>query len=149
MGMAAVTLAFEPPARTRKTEQTWRRSQETRLITDDQGGRAPLTKEGGPPVPPTRPHSVTPPPLRGEDERSLQLRRMKRRATGLLLVMAGAFVAVTFAGSKGWLGYAQAGIQASLVGGLADWFAVTALFRHPLGLPIPPTAIIRERKDDL
>jgi uncharacterized membrane-anchored protein YjiN (DUF445 family) len=107
-----------------------------------------MTPTGGPPVPAPRSPSVTPPPLRGEDERSLQLRRMKRRATGLLLVMAGAFVAVTLAGSKGWLGYAQAGIQASLVGGLADWFAVTALFRHPLGLPIPHTAIIRERKDD-
>ncbi len=107
-----------------------------------------MTTMASPSISPTRSPAAAPPPLRGEDERSLQLRRMKRRATGLLLFMAGAFVAVTLAGSKGWLGYAQAGIQASLVGGLADWFAVTALFRHPLGLPIPHTAIIRERKDD-
>ena len=87
--------------------------------------------------------------MRGQEERLVQLRRMKRRATGLLIGMAAAFVAVTLVGSrKGWLGYAQAALQASLVGGLADWFAVTALFRHPLGLPIPHTAIIRERKDD-
>ncbi|MFL6114430.1 MAG: DUF445 domain-containing protein, partial [Catenulispora sp.] len=46
----------------------------------------------------------------------------------------------------GW-GYAQAAAEASMVGGVADWFAVTALFRHPLGIPIPHTAIIRERKD--
>jgi len=46
-----------------------------------------------------------------------------------------------------WLGYVQAGAEASMVGGVADWFAVTALFRHPLGLPIPHTALIVERKD--
>ncbi|HSS10614.1 MAG TPA: DUF445 domain-containing protein [Acidimicrobiales bacterium] len=73
---------------------------------------------------------------------------MKRRATGLLLLMAMAFVVVTVLGhGRGWTGYVQAAIEASLVGGLADWFAVTALFRHPLGLPIPHTAVITERKD--
>jgi uncharacterized membrane-anchored protein YjiN (DUF445 family) len=74
---------------------------------------------------------------------------MKRRATGLLVVMGGVFVAITRVGhGRGWWGYAQAGVEASLVGGLADWFAVTALFRHPAGVPIPHTAIIQERKDD-
>ena len=62
--------------------------------------------------------------------------------------MAGAFVAIVIAGDdRQWWGYAQAAAEGSLVGGLADWFAVTALFRHPLGLPIPHTAVIRERKD--
>ncbi|MHB8464484.1 MAG: DUF445 domain-containing protein, partial [Acidimicrobiales bacterium] len=50
-------------------------------------------------------------------------------------------------GSGTWAGYVQATAEASLVGGLADWFAITALFRHPLGLPIPHTAIIAERKE--
>jgi uncharacterized membrane-anchored protein YjiN (DUF445 family) len=49
--------------------------------------------------------------------------------------------------SGSWVGYAQAALEASMVGALADWFAVTALFRHPLGLPIPHTAVVVERKD--
>jgi uncharacterized membrane-anchored protein YjiN (DUF445 family) len=73
---------------------------------------------------------------------------MKQRASGLLVLTTVAFVIVTILGhGRGWLGYAQAATEASMVGGLADWFAVTALFRRPLGLPIPHTAIIRERKD--
>ena len=51
-------------------------------------------------------------------------------------------------GHGGW-GYLQAAAEASMVGGLADWFAVTALFRHPLGLPIPHTAIIPRKKDQI
>ncbi len=78
-----------------------------------------------------------------------QLRTMQRRATALLVVVTTAFLAIAVLGDEGvaWIGYAQAAAEGSLVGGLADWFAVTALFRHPLGLPIPHTAIIRERKD--
>lgn len=73
---------------------------------------------------------------------------MQRRATGLLVFVTGCFLAVTVLGDgTGWTGYAQAAAEGSMVGGLADWFAVTALFRHPLGIPIPHTAIIRERKD--
>ena len=72
----------------------------------------------------------------------------KRRATGLLLVVAAVFVASTVLLSRAhWLSWVQAAAVASLVGGLADWFAVTALFRRPLGLPIPHTAIVVERKD--
>jgi uncharacterized membrane-anchored protein YjiN (DUF445 family) len=72
----------------------------------------------------------------------------KRRATGLLGVMAVVFVAAVLLGEdRGLLGFVRAGAEASLVGGLADWFAVTALFRHPLGVPIPHTAVIPERKD--
>ncbi|HEX4979042.1 MAG TPA: DUF445 domain-containing protein [Acidimicrobiales bacterium] len=82
------------------------------------------------------------------DTREVELRRMKRRASGLLLAVTVAFLVVVALGDdRGLWGYAQATAEGSMVGGLADWFAVTALFRHPLGLPIPHTAVIRERKD--
>src|SRR5881398_1752244 len=73
---------------------------------------------------------------------------MKVVATGLLVVMAAVF-AVTRAlePSCPWLAYVKSFAEAAMVGGLADWFAVTALFRHPLGLPIPHTAIIPRNKD--
>lgn len=75
-------------------------------------------------------------------------RRMRLVATGLLLAMAVTFVLIRqFAGPHPAWGYALAFAEAAMVGGLADWFAVTALFRHPLGLPIPHTAIIPENKD--
>jgi len=81
-------------------------------------------------------------------ERARQLAAARRRATALLGAVTVLFVAVTAAGAHGiLLGYVQAGAEASMVGGVADWFAVTALFRHPLGLPIPHTALIVERKD--
>lgn len=73
---------------------------------------------------------------------------MRLVATGLLLVMAAAFALIRqFAGPHPAWGYAMAFTEAAMVGGLADWFAVTALFRRPLGLPIPHTAIIPENKD--
>ncbi|MGH8973076.1 MAG: DUF445 domain-containing protein [Acidimicrobiia bacterium] len=88
------------------------------------------------------------PPIRQEESRLRQLRAMKRRATGLLVVMTVLYVGLTLAGDASrLLSYAQAGAGAAMVGGLADWFAVTALFRHPLGLPIPHTAVIAERKE--
>lgn len=72
----------------------------------------------------------------------------RRRAGALLGLAVAAFVAATVAKSQfAWLGWVQAGALAATVGGLADWFAVTALFRRPLGLPIPHTAIVVERKD--
>src|SRR5215203_3521583 len=75
-------------------------------------------------------------------------RGMKAAATGLLVVMAAIFVAAR-AYEHAWpgLAYVKAFAEAAMVGGLADWFAVTALFRHPLGLPIPHTAIIPRNKD--
>ena len=75
-------------------------------------------------------------------------RRMRRTATGLLVLMAAVFVAALQLdnGHPAW-GYVIAFAEAAMVGGLADWFAVTALFRHPLGIPIPHTAIIPEKKD--
>src|SRR3954470_6089179 len=73
---------------------------------------------------------------------------MKVVATGLLVVMAAVF-AITRLLEPRYppLGYAKAFAEAAMVGGLADWFAVPALFRHPLGLPIPHTAIIPRNKD--
>jgi len=75
-------------------------------------------------------------------------RRMRLTATGLLVVMAALYlVARQLAGDHPAWGYLLAFAEAAMVGGLADWFAVTALFRHPLGVPIPHTAIIPENKD--
>jgi uncharacterized membrane-anchored protein YjiN (DUF445 family) len=75
-------------------------------------------------------------------------RRMRTVATGLLVVMAATFIlARRFEHLHPAVGYLIAFAEAAMVGGLADWFAVTALFRHPLGLPIPHTAIVPEKKD--
>ncbi len=75
-------------------------------------------------------------------------RGMKIAATGLLVVMAALyFTARGFEDTYPWLAWVKAFAEAAMVGGLADWFAVTALFRHPLGLPIPHTAIIPRNKD--
>jgi len=75
-------------------------------------------------------------------------RGMKIAATGLLLVMAAVFLAArAHEHAWPWLSYVKSFAEAAMVGGLADWFAVTALFRHPLGLPIPHTAIIPRNKD--
>ena len=76
------------------------------------------------------------------------LRRMKAVALGALIFMAVVFVfAFAFQERMSWLGYVRAAAEGGMVGALADWFAVTALFRRPLGLPIPHTAIIPSRKD--
>jgi uncharacterized membrane-anchored protein YjiN (DUF445 family) len=78
------------------------------------------------------------------------LRRMRTVATSLLLLAVTVYVGTSlWHHPPGWAGYVRSGAEAGTVGALADWFAVTALFRHPLGLPIPHTAIIRRRKDDL
>jgi len=76
------------------------------------------------------------------------VRQMRIIATGLLVAMAGLFfLARAFEHHHPAWGYIRAFAEAAMVGGLADWFAVTALFRHPLGLPIPHTAIIPRNKD--
>ena len=82
----------------------------------------------------------------GEQRRAL--RRHRAFATALLVAMAVVYVAITWSGETGfWIGLLRAGAEAAMVGGLADWFAVTALFRRPLGLPIPHTAVIPASKD--
>lgn len=80
-------------------------------------------------------------------DRLRALRRMQAVALGLLLLAALVYV-LTFE-RDGFLGYVNAGAEASMVGAVADWFAVTAIFRRPLGLPIPHTALIPQRKDAL
>jgi len=75
------------------------------------------------------------------------LRRMRTVATSLLVLAAVVYL-VTLDRHGVW-GYVNGGAEASMVGAIADWFAVTALFRHPLGLPIPHTALIPRRKDDI
>jgi len=88
------------------------------------------------------------PEVSGEAARRRRLQLMKRRATALLAAVTVVFVLVTvFGGDNTWAGYVQAMAEAAMIGGLADWFAVVALFRHPLGIPIPHTAIVVERKD--
>ncbi|WP_413757426.1 DUF445 domain-containing protein [Streptomyces sp. MMBL 11-3] len=87
-----------------------------------------------------------------DEEKFRGVRRMKLTATGLLLFVALVYVLATWAENSGagaWAGYVAAAAEAGMVGALADWFAVTALFRRPLGLPIPHTAIIPTKKDQL
>lgn len=89
---------------------------------------------------------ITPEP--GADEaRRRGLRQMRTVAVGLLVLAACVYVATL--GRDGFWGFVNAGAEASMVGAIADWFAVTALFKHPLGLPIPHTALIPRRKDEL
>lgn len=71
------------------------------------------------------------------------------RGLALSLLLLAALVFVVTQGHRGFWEYVHAGSEAAMVGAIADWFAVTALFRHPLGLPIPHTAIIPTRKDAL
>ena len=82
-----------------------------------------------------------------DEARRRGLRRMRSVAVSLLVLAAVVYVATL--GQEGFWGYVNAGAEASMVGAIADWFAVTALFRHPLGVPVPHTAIIPRRKDEL
>ncbi|MGA8245476.1 MAG: DUF445 domain-containing protein, partial [Nocardioides sp.] len=89
---------------------------------------------------------ITPDP-EADAQRRRGLRRMRTLAVSLL-----AFAAVVYLvtlGQHGFLGFVNAGAEASMVGAIADWFAVTAIFKHPLGVPIPHTALIPRRKDEL
>ena len=88
------------------------------------------------------------PPIVDEALKRERLEQMKRRATGLLILMTVIFVAARLLErDHPWVAYIRATAEAAMVGGVADWFAITALFRHPLGLRIPHTAIIPHRKD--
>jgi uncharacterized membrane-anchored protein YjiN (DUF445 family) len=75
------------------------------------------------------------------------LRRMRTLAVSLLVLAAVCYLLTL--GEDGVLGFVNAAAEASMVGAVADWFAVTALFRHPLGVPVPHTALIPRRKDSL
>ncbi|HEX4902789.1 MAG TPA: DUF445 domain-containing protein [Acidimicrobiales bacterium] len=94
------------------------------------------------PEPPT-PTAEVDPAVRRSD-----IRRAKVRATGLLAAVSVAFLVVALTTEDhGGAGYLRAALEAAMVGGIADWFAVVAIFRHPLGIPIPHTAVIVQRKD--
>ena len=85
-----------------------------------------------------------------EERRIQELRRWKRRANGFLLGALAVFLISHFLGPEGGInGFIRAASEAALIGGIADWFAVTALFRHPLGIPIPHTALIPRSKDEI
>ncbi|HJW24645.1 MAG TPA: DUF445 domain-containing protein [Rhodocyclaceae bacterium] len=84
----------------------------------------------------------------GAPDRRSDLARMRAMATGLLVAMLAVFLAAGLLQPRfPWLAYVRAFAEAAMVGALADWFAVSALFRHPLGLPIPHTAVIPRNKD--
>src|SRR6478735_6460548 len=132
---------------------------------------APPREAAAPPAPPPAAGLPTPPPparlaaprasfaesLAGADsaadaQRRRGLRRMKVVALSFLVGATVIFLICTWAQSNGaaaWVGYVRAAAEAGMVGALADWFAVTALFKHPLGIPIPHTAIIKRKKDQL
>ncbi|UQS22147.1 DUF445 domain-containing protein [Amycolatopsis thermalba] len=96
------------------------------------------------------PADVSLPPVPDQEGKRRALRRMKLVALAFLLGATVIFLLATWAqsaGWPGWVGYVRAAAEAGMVGALADWFAVTALFRRPLGLPIPHTAIIPSKKN--
>src|SRR5215468_6058115 len=82
-----------------------------------------------------------------DEQRRLALSRNRMLATALLAVMGGVYIGTHFISPTFAVLLTRAGAEAGLVGGLADWFAVTALFRHPLGLPVPHTAIVPTNKE--
>jgi len=87
-----------------------------------------------------------------DETKRKQLRKYKAFATGLFILMAIVFIGTTLLQKtvdSHWIGYVRAFSEAAMVGALADWFAVTALFRHPLGLPIPHTNLIENSKQRL
>lgn len=84
--------------------------------------------------------------------KEIQLKKHKRIATSLFFLMAliyGLMVYLQLNSPRAWMGYVESFSEAGMVGALADWFAVTALFRHPLGLKIPHTNLIERKKNDL
>lgn len=110
-------------------------------ISSDAGSTA-VNSAGPAAVPPAL--QITP-----DDEiKRVRLVQMKRVATLMLVGVALVFVVTRLLESQyPWLGFVRAFAEAAMVGGIADWFAVTALFRHPMGIPIPHTAIVASRKD--
>lgn len=115
----------------------------------DPGGGPDDGPRAGPPAGPGAVLSAT---EAADAGRRRGVRRMKVIATGLLLAATVVYALAKWADSAGagpWAGYVAAAAEAGMVGAMADWFAVTALFRRPLGLPIPHTAIIPTKKDAL
>ena len=96
-------------------------------------------------VPPSKPAVMADPDVLLRQS----LFRHRAFATGLLAVMAGLAVIGYILPFNPWVGLMRDSAKAGFIGGVADWFAVTALFRHPLGLPIPHTAILPAQKERL
>lgn len=93
----------------------------------------------------TSPQVSLPP---ADEGRRRALRVMRTIATSLLVVAAIVFLwTLQFAPDATWVGYLRAASEAAMIGAIADWFAVTAIFKHPLGVPIPHTALIPRGKD--
>jgi uncharacterized membrane-anchored protein YjiN (DUF445 family) len=90
----------------------------------------------------------SPPQTADHEEKTASLKRMKRLPLLLLVLMAVLFF-LTLSRPESWAAWVHAFAEAGMIGALADWFAVVALFRHPLGLPIPHTAIIPRRKNEI
>ncbi|HIW95370.1 MAG TPA: DUF445 family protein [Candidatus Corynebacterium gallistercoris] len=88
-----------------------------------------------------------------EAAKRAELRRYKAIATGLLVFATLIYISMRYLEYQGnagaWIGYVRAGAEAGMIGALADWFAVVALFRHPMRIPIPHTAIIKKKKDQV
>lgn len=85
-------------------------------------------------------------------DKKAQLRLHKRIATGLFIAMALVYLSMVYLlkhTPMAWMGYVKAFSEAAMVGALADWFAVTALFRHPMGIKIPHTNLIENKKNDI
>ncbi|MGA7204949.1 MAG: DUF445 family protein [Specibacter sp.] len=97
-----------------------------------------------------QPGTKTVPTPHPDAQKAAALRRMKNIALGLLIAMAVIFCfAFAFQARYPWLEYVRAAAEGGMVGALADWFAVTALFKYPMGIKIPHTAIIPNRKDEI
>lgn len=130
------------------TRATTRRASRMETMQKASGNTATLEARPEPAATPSAFATLT-----DEAGKRRDLWRMKAVATGLLAVATAIYLCCRWLESRGaggdWVGYVRAASEAGMVGALADWFAVTALFRHPLGLPIPHTAIIRRKKDQL
>ena len=99
----------------------------------------------------SRPSRLAPSPARSPTdlERSRDLAHIKIIATTLLVFSVLVAFAARLLASRHWsFGYVAASAEAAAVGGLADWYAVVALFRHPCGIPFPPTAIVSNNRDE-
>ncbi|MCR3720069.1 Uncharacterized membrane-anchored protein YjiN, DUF445 family [Prauserella flava] len=129
------------------------------ILTDNAGVEQPsddVTSGAGTSGPPVSSAAAPAPApsggLAGDEAKRQSLRRMKQVALAFLFGAAVVFLLARWAESEGWpgwVGYVRAAAEAGMIGGLADWFAVTALFRHPLGIRIPHTAIIPNKKNVL
>src|ERR1700733_12570269 len=97
----------------------------------------------------TRPRPSPPAVAGGSvEDRRRALRRSRTFATSLLVLMLAVFIATSLVVKHSpWLAYVRAFAEAGMIGACADWFAVVALFRHPLGIPIPHTAIVPNNKE--